>query len=307
MGVRRLCALSVDLDPIALYHRIHGLSAPDRDRANAALDLALDRFLDFASIAGIPLTLFVVGRELERPAFAQRLQRAVAAGHELGNHTLDHPYDLVRLSREQQREQVEAPLELCQRLIGVRPLGFRAPGYIVTDDLLELVRASGHLYDSSVFPSPAYYAAKAAARAALTLRGRASETIVDRPDVLRAPTRPYRIGRPYHVPGNGLPELPIQVTRALRLPFIGTGLILAGSLGARALTELVIGEPFINLELHAIDLLAPQDGLEALRGFQPDLRPSLQQKLRILNSVVTRLKQARYEFVRLDQAAKLVG
>jgi hypothetical protein len=296
----------VDLDPIALYHRIHGLSTPEVERANAALDLSLDRFLDFASIAGVPLTLFVVGRELERPAFARRLERAALAGHELGNHTLDHPYDLIRLSREQQREQVEAPLELCQRLLGVRPRGFRAPGYVVTDDLLELVRASGHLYDSSVFPSPAYYAAKAAARAALTLRGRASETILDHPHVLRAPTRPYRLGTPYYIPGNGLPELPIQVTRALRLPFIGTGLVLAGTLGARALTELVIGEPFINLELHAIDLLDPRDGLEALRGFQPDLRSTTQTKLRILNGVVRRLKQARYEFVRLDHAANLV-
>jgi peptidoglycan/xylan/chitin deacetylase (PgdA/CDA1 family) len=297
----------VDLDPIALYHRIHGLSAPARERANEALDLALERFLDFASIAGVPLTLFVVGRELERPAFARRLERAVAAGHELGNHTLDHPYNLVRLSRQQQREQIEAPLELCQRLLGVRPRGFRAPGYVVTDDLLELVRASGHLYDSSVFPSPAYYAAKSAARAALTLAGRRSETIIDRLDVLRAPTRPYRLGRPYHVPGDGLPELPIQVTRGLRLPFIGTGLILAGTLGARALTELVIGEPFINLELHAIDLLDPRDGLEALRGFQPDLRSTTETKLRIFNGVVNRLKRARYEFVRLDRAAKLVG
>jgi peptidoglycan-N-acetylglucosamine deacetylase len=303
----RLCALSVDLDPIPLYHRIHGLSAPDRERANAALDLALERFLDFASIAGIPLTLFVVGRELERPAFARRLERAVAAGHELGNHTLDHPYDLVRLSREQQREQIEAPLSLCERVIGVRPRGFRAPGYIVTDDLLELVRESGHLYDSSVFPSPAYYAAKRAARAALTLAGRRSDTIIDRLDVLRAPTRPYRLGRPYYVSGDGLPELPIQVTRGLRLPFIGTGLVLAGTLGARALTEFVIGEPFINLEFHAIDLLDARDGLQALRGFQPDLRSSTRDKLRIFNGVVNRLKQARYEFIRLDQAAKLVG
>jgi peptidoglycan-N-acetylglucosamine deacetylase len=302
----RFCALSVDLDPVALYHRIHGLRAPDRERANAALELSLDRFLDFASIAGIPLTLFVVGRELERPAFARRLERAVLAGHELGNHTLDHRYDLVRLSSEQQREQVEAPLELCQRVIGVRPRGFRAPGYVVTDELLEIVRTTGHAYDSSVFPSPAYYAAKSAARAALTLAGRRSETIIDRLDVLRAPTRPYRLGRPYHVPGDGLPELPIQVTRGLRLPFIGTGLILAGALGARALTELVIGEPFINLELHAVDLLDLDDGLEALRGFQPDLRSPTRTKLRILNSVVARLKRARYEFVRLDRAAKLV-
>jgi hypothetical protein len=301
----RLCALSVDLDPVALYHRIHGLDLPDPGRAGELLDLALDRFVDFASTQDLPLTLFVVARELERPSFAQRLARAAAAGHELGNHTLDHPYQLVRLPLDEQREQVVGAVELCERVLGVRPRGFRAPGYAVSDQLLELVQASGHLYDSSVFPSPAYYAAKAAARLALGLSGRRSETILDSADALRAPTRPYRIGQPYHRRGAGLPELPIQVTRGLRLPFIGTGLTLAGALGARALTEFVVGEPFVNLEFHAIDLLELDDGLTALQGFQPDLRHAVTSKRRIFETVIRRLRRADYDFVRLEAAVSL--
>jgi hypothetical protein len=303
----RQCALSVDLDPVVLYHRIHGLESPDPDAANALLDLALDRFLEFSAELGAPLTLFVVARELERPSFAERLRRALALGHEIGNHTLDHPYDLVRRSRAEQREQVAGAADAIERTLGVRPRGFRAPGYLMTDELLAVVKESGHVYDSSVFPSPPYFAAKLAAHAALALRGRRSESILAGPEMLRAPTHPYRVGRRYFErgagDGHGIVELPIQVTRGARLPFIGTALTMSGELGARALTRLVAGEPFVNLEFHAIDLLERADGLEALRGYQPDLGVGVGRKRRIFAGVVERLRRSERRFVRLERAA----
>jgi len=301
----RLCALSVDLDPVVLYHRIHGLESPDPGAAGALLDLALDRFLDFAAEHAAPLTLFVVARELDRPSFVERLRRAVALGHELGNHSLDHPYDLVRRSRDEQLEQVVTAAERIESMLGVRPRGFRAPGYLMSDALLEIVRASGHTYDSSVLPSPPYYAAKLAAHAALTLRGRRSESILAGSNLLRAPTRPYRVGKRYFERGDGagIVELPIQVTPGARLPFIGTALTLSGELGARALTRMVSAEPFVNLEFHAIDLLERADGLEALRGYQPDVAVTLARKRRIFGGVVSRLRRAGRRFCRLDAAA----
>lgn len=306
----RLCALSVDLDPVVLYHRIHGLESPDPVAASALLDLALDRFLDLAAELGAPLTLFVVARELERPSFAERLRRALALGHEIGNHTLDHPYDLVRRSRDEQREQVGGAADAIERTLGVRPRGFRAPGYLMTDQLLEVVRECGHDYDSSVFPSPPYFAAKLAAHAALALRGRRSESIVSGAEMLRAPTQPYRVGRRYFeradARGGGIVELPIQVTRGARLPFIGTALTLSGELGARALTRLVVGEPFVNLEFHAIDLLEASDGLEALRGYQPDLSVSVARKRSFFRRALRRFGRAGYGYVSLSGFAAIL-
>ncbi len=301
----RQCALSVDLDPVGLYHRIHGLESPNPQAAAALLDLALDRFLEFAAALGAPLTLFVVARELERPSFAERIVRAHALGHEIGSHTLDHPYDLVRRAREEQREQVRGAADAIERLLGARPRGFRAPGYLMTDELLAVVREAGHDYDSSVFPSPPYYAAKLAAHAALAVRGRRSESILAGREMLRAPTRPYRVGKRYFERGHGdgLVELPIQVTRGARLPFIGTALTLSGELGARALTRLVIGEPFVNLEFHAIDLLERGDGLEALRGYQPDLSVPVARKRRVFSAVVQGLVERGYAFSRLAEVA----
>lgn len=299
----RWCAVSVDLDEIPHYHRIHGLTPPADQSAHAIYDVALERCFEFANEHQIPLTFFVVGSDTERPANAARLRRAVELGHELGNHTRDHRYDLVRLSTEEQRAQVFGGAQLIERNVGVRPRGFRAPGYTVSDALLELVSEAGHVYDSSVFPCPPYYAAKATAFAALALRGRRSRAILDTPAVLRAPTRPYRIGRPYYRAGQGLLEFPIQVTRGPRLPYIGTGLVMAGLLGARALTRWVIGEPLVNLELHGIDWLGSGDGLEALRGYQPDVHIAAAAKRRILSEQVARLRDAGYLFTRLDSVA----
>lgn len=298
----RWCAVSVDLDEIPRYHQIHGLAPPGESSAHLVYELAVDRFLALAAELDIPLTFFVVGADTERRVAAEGLRRAVRLGHELGNHSRDHLYDLVRRPALEQRAQVRGALETILANVGVRPRGFRAPGYTVTDELLAIV-SEDHLYDSSVFPCPPYYAAKAAAFAALRLSGRRSEAILDSASVLAAPREPYRIGRPYFQRGAGMVELPIQVTRGLRLPYIGTGLILAGRLGAHGLTKLVLGERFINLELHGIDLLGRMDGLGDLVGYQPDVRRDWQYKLTILRAEIERLKRAGYTFVRLADAA----
>jgi peptidoglycan/xylan/chitin deacetylase (PgdA/CDA1 family) len=297
----RLCAVSVDLDEMHHYFRIHGLGEPEERIAHTVYDVAVERCLEFSRELALPLTFFAVSADLARAANAAVLGRALDAGHEIGSHSRDHLYDLVCLSREEQREQVVGALSDFEARLGIRPRGFRAPGYTVTDELLQVVGEAGHLYDSSVFPCPPYYAAKAIAMAGMRLRGRRSQAILDNHAVLCAPTRPYRIGRPFTRAGDGLWELPVQVTRGPRLPYIGTGLVLAGRLGAWALTELVVGEPFINLELHGIDFLGAEDGLDALLGYQPDVRIRARQKRVVLASVVARLRGAGYRFVRLGE------
>ena len=72
---------------------------------------------------------------------------------------------------------------------------------------------------------------------------------------------------------------------------------------ARWLTRQLIGEDFLNLELHGIDLLDRHDGLEALVPYQPDVRVSLENKLLALDAVIDTLKAAGYQFETLRAAA----
>lgn len=303
MAGPRLCAVSVDLDEIPNYFAIHGLPSPHGDAAHAVYRLALSRLRTFAARCEIPLTLFAVGADARRDENAGILRRMAEAGHEVANHSLDHLYDLSRLPPTELRRQIVEAVDVIQAATGTRPTGFRAPGYVVTDAMIDVLREAGVRYDSSVFPCPAYYGAKAAAMGMIALRGRSSRSIVDTPRVLAAPTRPYRLGRPYTSRGAGPVELPVQVTRGARLPYIGTTLTLAGPRKARWLTRMVVGEPLVNLELHGIDVLDASDGLAALLRHQPDVGIAVEHKLETLSQVVGMLRDAGYAFVRLDEAA----
>ena len=298
----RLCSVSVDLDEIACYSAIHGLTLGAE--CHAVYDLALERIRDFAKSLSLPLTLFVIARDLEREKNCALLARAVADGHEIGNHSLDHLYDLTRRDRSEQSHQVVAANARIQAKLGVRPTGFRAPGYTMTDQLLNVLREAGLSYDSSVFPCPAYYGAKAAALLGMKLRQRVSRSILGDPSVLRASTGPYRTSTPYWKRGAGMLELPIQVVGPLRLPFIGTSLTLLGASGARLLTRSLVGVPFVNLELHGIDFLEGCDVPPPLLAAQPDLRVPLSRKLNTLTAVLQTLRFHGYAAVRLDQAAR---
>jgi len=212
----------------------------------------------------------------------------------------------ARQSRETIRREVLGGIEAIEKAVGERPVGFRAPGYTITDTVFDVLHEVGVEYDSSVFPCPAYYGAKTAVIGGMSLFGRTSRSIVDMPQVLRAPTRPYRVARPYWKKGKGLREIPIQVTRGLRLPFIGTHVTLAGVTGARLLARMCLGEPLINLELHGIDVLDASDGLEALRPYEQDVRVTKEKKLAALHAVFELLKREGYAFVTMREAAAAI-
>ncbi|WP_437746620.1 polysaccharide deacetylase family protein [Sorangium sp. So ce302] len=308
----RLAAVSIDLDEVPNYFAIHGLAVPDRSGAAAALsavyDTALPRIADFAASHGIPVTLFAIGRDLARPESAVALRALSDAGHAVENHSYGHRYDLSRLPRAAIAREVLLGAEAIAEAVGRRPTGFRAPGYTVSDALFDALDAVGVAFDSSVFPCPPYYAAKALAMGVQRVKGRGSSAILDTPRVLAAPRGPYRPGRPwYRRGGRRFVELPIQVTPGLRLPVIGTSVALAGAAGVRLLARACAGEALVNLELHGMDFLDRSDGLEALAPYQPELRVALGRRLEALGAFVEELARRGASFVRLDEASRERG
>lgn len=303
----RLACLSVDLDEVGCYAAIHGLGERVPAAAEHAIyDRAVPRFQDLFAEIAVPATFFVIGRDLEREENARRVRALHNDGHEIGNHTYDHFYDFSRRAPDEMREQVSRGIARILDVTGEYPRGFRAPGYTVNDAVFRVLEELDVAYDSSVFPCPAYYSAKAAVIGLLGLRGRPSQSIVDDPRVLRAPADPYRVGVPYWSRGAGTLELPIGVTRTAsgRLPFIGTSVVLAGPRGAAALAKLAVGRPLVNLELHGMDLAdAEKDELGFLAPHQPDLRRTVADKRAALVSAVEALRSHGYRFVTLAEAA----
>lgn len=296
-----LASISVDLDPLRCYHEIHALPAVDAPLQHVILRRALPRFLDVFSRHGIRATFFVVGQDLDDAENRALLKRAVAEGHELGNHSHNHPYDLARLPRHRIEREVGDCHHALHDLSGASPVGFRGPGYEVSGPLFDVLEAFGYRYDSSIFPCPPYYLAKAAILAKMKLLRQASGAILGSPRALPAPTQPYRPNS--HAPtrrGNSpLIEIPIAVTPFLRLPAIGTSLLLPTPLVSGAMRSLILlgmqRQPFFNFELHGMDLLgADEDSVpDPLRSRQPDLRTPLAQRRATLDELLSSLLRQR--------------
>lgn len=75
---------------------------------------------------GIHATLFFSGKCVEK--YPELVAKAVADGHQLGNHTYSHP-DLTKLSREAIIQEVEKTQSLLEKAAGheITPLYFRPP------------------------------------------------------------------------------------------------------------------------------------------------------------------------------------
>ena len=300
----KLAAISIDLDDVPRYAAIHGVRADLGPAAHVVYDRCVPRLEEWLKEESIPATFFAIGEDLHREENRGAIAALHGGGHEIANHSYHHYYDLVRRNDSEIAAEIERGAEMITEACGRRPTGFRAPGYTVSDSLFRILGDAGVLYDSSVFPCPGYYAAKAVALTTIRLRRRKSASLMDTPMVLRAPRQPYRVGRPYWKRGNGMLELPIGVTR-LQLPYIGTSLVLGGRHVAAHLTKQMLGRELINLELHGFDAAdLEEDALHALAPYRADLRRPASDKLLALSMAVRVMRDAGYELVTLDEAAR---
>jgi len=313
---RPRCAISIDLDGIGCYYRIHGLGAHPAELEHVILERALPRASRLFASRGIHVTWFVVGKDADaaaalpdrdlRAANAERLALLVRHGDELGNHSYSHPYELARLSPDEIDAEVADADRVLRAITGAPVRGFRAPGYDVSPAVLDALARRGYRYDSSIFPAPGYYAAKATVMAALALSGRPSGAVMIDPRSQTAPADPYRpaMSAPWRRGQAPLVELPIAVTPWMRLPAIGTTLLLVPELVRRRMIASMASRRFFNFELHGIDFAdAEKDGIPGeLVARQPDLRVPIAEKLARLEAILDELART-WELVTLGEVA----
>jgi hypothetical protein len=202
----------------------------------------------------------------------------------------------VRRSPQEIAEELDRAQEIITDVAGRPAVGFRAPGYTLTTELLELLAERDYAYDSSLFPCPPYYLAKASVMGLLKLRGRPSASILDRPSVMWQRRNPHR--------RSGILEIPITVLPGLRFPLIGTSLVMMGAGGYRLIRPWMRTLSFVNLEFHGIDLCGlEEDGLDPALLRQPDMRVPLEKKRALFRSVLEDLTSG----WRVDTLENLAG
>ena len=102
-----LASLSLDLDNKWSYLRTHGVDS--WKSFPSYLDTVAPRIVDFCAQRDLRITCFVVGRDAKFEKNHDALAAIAGAGHEIGNHSLNHYPWMHTLSRaEVEYEIIEA-------------------------------------------------------------------------------------------------------------------------------------------------------------------------------------------------------
>lgn len=141
-------SLSLDLDNKWSYMMVHG----DQEWRSlpSYVDIVVPRFLELLDAYRLKITVFIVGKDAEIPEHHAALRSIVLAGHEVGNHSHSHEPWLHKRTVDEIDAEIADAERAIEAATGMRPLGFRGPGYARSPVMLEALARRGYLYDASV-------------------------------------------------------------------------------------------------------------------------------------------------------------
>jgi len=146
-----LASLSLDLDNKWAYLKTAG--DPRWESFPSYFDLCVPRILDFFDKFAVKSTVFVVGQDAVLEKNHDAIRSLAEAGHEIANHSFHHEPWLHLYTRAQLEKEFSDTEQSIEKLTGEKPIGFRGPGFSLSDEVLRTLMRRGYVYDCSTFPT----------------------------------------------------------------------------------------------------------------------------------------------------------
>ena len=151
---KNYATIQVDLDGLWTNLAYYGHEAPITP--DPVFSSSIPRFQALFDKYHIKATFFTIAKDLEDPKKAELIKQLREHGHEIANHTYDHPFGFRSLPIEIQKNQIQKAHQLIKDTIGEAPVGFKAPGYDIDAKTINLLETLGYKYDSSIIPTWSY-------------------------------------------------------------------------------------------------------------------------------------------------------
>ncbi len=303
---RPWASLSLDLDNQWSYMKTHG--DPAWQQYPSYLDVAVPRILEFLKARGLTISFFIVGQDAALERNRAPLRALADAGHEIANHSFNHEPWLHLYSEEQlDAELAKAELHI-EAATGVRPVGFRGPGFSLSNTTLKVLAKRGYLYDATVFPNLLNPLARAYFFATSNLSKEEKEQrkalFGTWADALK-PLKPYR----WELEGRTLLEIPVTTMPMFKVP-IHLSYILYLSKFSRPLARLyfrfalamcALTRTQPSILLHPLDFLGKEDVKEL--AFFPGMDLPREDKLALVGEALD-LMARKYELLTMRAHAE---
>ncbi len=306
-GQKPIASLSLDLDNEWSYLRVHGDEA--WRTFPSYLDVVAPRVLQFFAKRNLTLTFFVVGQDAALEKNHEAIFSLAAAGHEIGNHSFNHEPWLHLYSEGEIESELARAEEAIEQVTGCHPVGFRGPGFSLSQAVLRVLKRRGYEYDASTFPT--FLGPLARAYYFMTSK-LSDEEREQRKQLFGAFSEGFRPLKPYHwnLGMERLLEIPVTTFPLFKVPIHASYLLYLSSFSSAiaslywetALRFCQFTGTGISLLLHPLDFLGSED-VKSL-AFFPAMQLGSQVKLERMNEFLA-LLAARFEILPLREHARI--
>ena len=292
-NMKPIASISLDLDNKWAYLKAHG--DPAWESYPTYLPLVVPRILDILEDLDQKITFFVIGQDAEQEVNHAPLKMIAEAGHEIGNHSFNHEPWLHLYGPQQLAEEIQKTEDSLVKLTGQMPVGFRGPGFSLSDEVLRTLMRRGYLYDGTSFPT--FLGPVARAYYFWTSRLSKGEK-GERKELFGRFTDGFKALCPYSFSwrGRSVVEMPVTTMPIFRLPIHGSYLLFLAQVSttlaklyfwiALKLCKLMNVEP--HLLLHPLDFMGREDDDELY--FFPAMGEPTEKKVQLITDCLGMLQ-----------------
>jgi peptidoglycan/xylan/chitin deacetylase (PgdA/CDA1 family) len=294
--IRSIASLSIDLDNKWAYLRAAGRH--DWDRRPGYLPLVIDRIVETLGELDLPLTVFTVGRDLEKESDCEAIRSFDRLrAWEPANHSLNHLPWMHTLDSAEIADEIEITGERIEAITNRRPLGFRGPGFSCPNEVLRVLARNNYVYDASAFPTSIAPIARAAFLLKTDLKGEQraqAKRLYGGFSSMLQPNRPFE----RRVDDARLWEIPVTVMPFVRTPihfsyftYLASFSTLVAKSYFRAALQLCRASGTApSLLLHPPDFLGREDDTDM--AYFPAMNMPREEKLSIVRWALRKLAES---------------
>ncbi|MCA9138228.1 MAG: polysaccharide deacetylase family protein [Planctomycetales bacterium] len=308
---RPIASLSIDFDNKWAYLRAAGRS--DWESVTSYLNIVAERVLETLGQFNLPLTVFVVGRDLKNESDVRAIESLKQLpAHEFANHSMNHLPWMHTMDQREIFDEIVGTHDAIEMSLGCQAKGFRGPGFSCPDEVLRVLGKLNYVYDASIFPTSLAPVARAVFMARTKLKGEQKEKakkLYGGFAAMRNPNRPFR----RTVDNHSLWEIPVTVMPLVRTPihfsyftFLASVSKLAAKSYLRTAFRLCrITGTAPSLLLHPPDFLGREDDQQM--AYFPGMKMPRQEKLEIVRWALQLYSQSFDVHTMIGQSHKLLG
>jgi peptidoglycan/xylan/chitin deacetylase (PgdA/CDA1 family) len=309
LPTKPIASVSLDLDDKWTYMKTHG--DPRWSDYPSYLNIVVPRVLAFLERRNLKISFFIVGQDAAFGRNHPILRSIAEAGHEISNHSFHHEPWLHLYSEAEIQREFESAETAIEQATGSRTIGFRGPGFSVSETVIKVLISRGYQYDASTLPTflgplaRAYYFFNAKLdKEEKKKRAKLFGTLADG-------LRPIKMHN-WPSPAGPITEIPVTTMPLFRTPFHLSYLIylhsfshaLSAAYRKSAFTACTLARVSPSFLLHPLDFLGPDEAPEL--AFFPGMKMSAAEKLALADKTFAALGD-RFTLVSMRQHASTNG